>query len=93
VLAVGGGVRNGPWAQATSDQTGLTQTVAQVGTGAALGDAFLAALAVGAVTMDDITRWNPPARTIAPRSDPAHDAAYAIFTDLYARTKGLMHRL
>jgi sugar (pentulose or hexulose) kinase len=46
---VGGGTRNLPWLQATSDLTGLDQTLCRVTTGAAYGDAFLAAQAVGAV--------------------------------------------
>ncbi len=38
VLAVGGGTRNRPWLQATSDFTGLPQEVARVTIGASYGD-------------------------------------------------------
>ncbi len=47
VLAVGGGTQNALWLQATSDLTGLDQTLCRVTTGATYGDAFLAAVAVG----------------------------------------------
>ena len=90
VLAVGGGVRNGPWSQATSDLTGLVQIVREVTTGAAYGDAFLAALAVGAVTPDQIDTWNPVAREITPVARPEYDRLYPTFRALYDRTRDLM---
>ena len=45
VMAVGGGTKNRPWLQATSDMTGLDQTLCRVVSGASFGDAFLASLA------------------------------------------------
>ncbi|MBC7477165.1 MAG: FGGY-family carbohydrate kinase, partial [Pseudorhodobacter sp.] len=57
VLAVGGGTKNQPWLQATSDMTGLDQAVCRVTVGAAFGDAYLAAKAIGVVA--DIAHWNP----------------------------------
>jgi sugar (pentulose or hexulose) kinase len=39
-LAVGGGTKNEPWLQATSDLTGLDQIVCSVTTGASYGNAF-----------------------------------------------------
>jgi xylulokinase len=95
VAAVGGGVRNAVWAQSVSDVTGLAQQVHARATGAAYGDAFLAAVAVGAATREDIRRWNPAARTIAP--DPAGAAAlakgYPLFKRLYLQTRDLMAEL
>lgn len=93
VLAVGGGVQNGLWAQATSDLTGLPQIVRTVTTGAAYGDAFLAALAVGAVAQDDIDSWNPVARRIEPRHVPEYARLYPIYRALYDRTRDLMAAL
>ncbi len=64
--AVGGGTRNAVWAQATSDASGYRQEVCRVTIGAAYGDAFLAALAVGDVSKRDIAGWNPVVRRIVP---------------------------
>jgi xylulokinase len=93
VLAVGGGVRNPAWAQATSDLTGLRQEVRQVTTGAAYGDCFLAALALGAVSPGDIDSWNAPARVIEPRAVPVYDRLWPIYRALYDRTRDLMAAL
>lgn len=94
ILAVGGGTKNAAWLQATSDASGLSQIVAKVTTGAAYGDAFLAAVAIGQATREDISDWNPPERRI----DPAEDAGIyvqrlAMFKDLYQSTKHLAHKL
>lgn len=93
VLAVGGGVQNGPWSQATSDLTGLPQIVRAVTTGAAYGDAFLAALAVGAVGPEGIDTWNPVARRIEPVERAEYTRLYPIFRALYDRTRDLMAAL
>ncbi|MCC7321668.1 MAG: FGGY-family carbohydrate kinase [Rubellimicrobium sp.] len=93
VLAVGGGVGNPAWAQATSDLTGLPQEVRRVTFGASYGDAFLAALSVGAVTRADIDRWNPADRVITPRHVPEYDRLYPIYRELHARNRDLMERL
>ncbi len=66
LLAVGGGTRNRVWSQATSDISGMAQTVCRKTVGACYGDAFLAALAVGDVKKKDILAWNPEERRIAP---------------------------
>ena len=44
IVAVGGGLRNRIWTQATSDASGLRQEVREVSIGASYGDAFLARL-------------------------------------------------
>ena len=66
LLAVGGGTKNKVWSQATSDISGMTQTVCGKTIGACYGDAFLAALAVGDVRKKDILGWNPEERRIVP---------------------------
>jgi xylulokinase len=91
--AVGGGTHNDVWVQATADLAGLTQTVRQRTMGACLGDAFLAAVAVGAVTPDRIEDWNPVARTVSPESVPAYDRQYPLWKALYERTKDIGHAL
>lgn len=93
VLAVGGGTRNAPWMQATSDMTGLDQSVCRITTGASYGDAFLAALAVGQARPGDIARWNPVERIVPAQSHTAYDRQYPIFLTLYERTRDLMAAL
>lgn len=89
VLAVGGGTRNETWLQATSDVSGLSQTVCEKTIGASFGDAFLAAVAVGKADPRDIAAWNPVARTVEARPVPAYRAQYALFRRLYEQTKDI----
>jgi len=95
LLAVGGGTKNPVWHQATSDISGLAQTVCRHTFGASYGDAFLAALALGDVKLSDIRRWNPVARRIRP--DPRHAALYraryAMFQELYRNNRATMAAL
>lgn len=95
LLAVGGGTRNRVWSQATSDVSGLPQTVCRNTVGASYGDAFLAALAVGDVGRKDILAWNPEDRRIVPdrKSRAAYDRQYEVFRELYRQTRLLMARL
>ena len=93
LVAVGGGTRGGLWTRIVSDVTGLAQEVPADTTGAALGDAFLAAAAVGAA--DDVRAWNPITGTIEP--DDEHRALYDEFhrhyRALYGRTADTAHFL
>ena len=92
ILAVGGGTKNAVWMQATSDMTGLDQQVCRVTSGAAYGDAFLAALALGAVQQGDIAIWNPVADTV--KAGPqVYDRQYALFRRLYDQTRDIAHDL
>jgi len=95
ILAVGGGTKNRVWTQATSDVLGKTQVVRSKTVGASYGDAFLAALAVGDAKPADIRAWNPPHSDIV--TDPANTEVYrhqyAVFRDVYDRTRDLMGRL
>ncbi len=95
IFAVGGGVRNKVWLQATSDIIEREQTSLKSNLGAAYGDAFLAALALGDVNANEIGRWNPPEARILPNADlgPLYDRRYAIFRELYVRNRDLMAQL
>ena len=93
VLAVGGGTKNRPWMQATSDLTGLDQAVCRITTGASYGDAYLAALPVGLAQSGDIARWNPVERVVRAEVHEAYAKQYPIFLRLYAQTKDLMAAL
>jgi xylulokinase len=85
IVATGGGTTVPGWVEALADCTGLPVDVAAVPEGAALGDAFLARIAVGLESsMNDAARWARTARTVEP--DPRwHKAAaerYARFREL-----------
>ena len=99
VRAVGGGTQNAVWMQATSDFAGCVQDVCQVTVGASFGDAFLAALAVGAVSgVEVIGQWNPvvPGATVAPASPELRagcDRQYRLWKALYTQTRDIAHAL
>jgi xylulokinase len=91
VRAVGGGTKNAPWLQATSDFSGLAQEVCGITTGASYGDAWLAAQALG--DRADIHAWNPVAHRVMPDRVPAYDRQYPLFLKLYEATKDIAHAL
>ena len=95
IVAVGGGLRNRIWTQATSDISGLRQEARKVSIGASYGDAFLARLALGDVSKSVINQWNPTAFTIEPdrRSARLYKRRYATFLELYPRIRDLMEEL
>jgi xylulokinase len=95
IFAVGGGVRNKVWMQATSDISGRTQILRRRTIGASYGDAFLAALAVGDVTAHAIEDWNPVASEVVADDANAevYRRQYEVFRELYPRTRDLMRRL
>jgi xylulokinase len=95
IHSVGGGLRNPIWTQATSDVSGCAQETHKVGIGAAYGDAFLAALAIGDVSREAIKSWNPAASRIDPEpaNTDVYRRRYAVFRALYAQTKDLMATL
>lgn len=93
VLAVGGGTRNRLWLQSTSDFADLPQIVSEKTVGASYGDAFLAALGVGAAAEGDIARWNPPAETVMSQHTGLHARQSALFRRLYAQTRDIAHML
>jgi xylulokinase len=93
ILAVGGGTRNEVWMQATSDMSGAGQIVCEKTVGASYGNAFLAAVAVGKAMPDEITEWNPVARTVRAERVAAYDRQYPLFKALYTATRDIAHAL
>jgi xylulokinase len=95
VYAAGGGTQNTVWVQATSDASGQAQIMREKTIGASYGDAFLAALAIGDVRLEDIRQWNPVTTEILPRPEfrALYDRRYGLFRQLYENTKGLMREL
>ncbi len=73
--------------------THVAQHVCEKTIGASYGDAFLAALAIGAAKPKDILDWNPNASTVTPESVPAYATQYPLWKRLYAQTKDLMQAL
>ena len=93
VMAVGGGTKNRPWLQATSDMTGLDQTLCRVVSGASFGNAFLASLAVGRAQPADIAQWNPASEVIHATHHAAYSRQYPLFRRLYEATKDIAAEL
>lgn len=95
IVAVGGGLRNPIWTQATSDICGLRQEARKVSIGASYGDAFLARLALGDVAKSAIKQWNPAAFAIEPdpRNARVYERRYATFRKLYPRIRDVMEEL
>jgi xylulokinase len=77
--------------QATSDFSKIDQVVSEKSTGASYGNAFLAALAVGAVAESDITRWNPAITTIKTKHSVLHAEKNKLFRQLYEDSKEIAH--
>ncbi len=90
IFAVGGGVQNALWIQATSDICNQAQIVREKSVGASYGDAFLAALAVGDVAPDVIETWNPVIRSTEPVPCDAYRVGYEMFRNLYDTTRHMM---
>ena len=93
--AVGGGVKNDVWSQATSDVTGMAQIVREKSVGASYGNAFLTAVALGEAQWRDIDLWNPIVSTIEPL--PENSTLYrqrlALFKQYYLNTREILSDL
>lgn len=95
-VAVGGGAKAELLLQIVSDVTGIEQELPAQTIGASYGDAFLAGLATGLVSLADLeTQWVRMARRFVP--DPQRQALYQeyyrIYRALYPHTKEDMHSL
>ncbi len=93
VYAVGGGTKNAVWMQATSDLGGVPQILRERTVGASYGDAFLAAVAVGAAEPEQMADWNPVAQTVTPERVPAYERQYPLWKALYTQTRDIAHAL
>jgi len=93
VYAVGGGTRNAVWMQATSDLGKVPQILRERTVGASYGDAFLAAVAVGAADPGQMADWNPIAQTVTPERVPAYERQYPLWRALYTGTRDIAHAL
>jgi xylulokinase len=97
VIAVGGGAASRLWLRIVSDVTGLAQELPDKVIGAAYGDAYLAATAVG-LAERDASVGHPWVRIVdRVEPDPAtrahYDARYGLYRSLYRKTRDLVHAL
>lgn len=93
---IGGGARSGTWCQIFSDV--LERTIHQVADplGAnARGAAFLAGVALGRMSFEDVPGRVPVARAFQPRSAhrEAHAERFAAFRELHRHNRGIYARL
>ena len=89
----GGGASHPLWPQIVSDVTGLSQDVRGGSAQAGVGAALLAAIAVGAATLD--TQWRAAGATVFPREElcPLYDELYGQFRELRLSTLPHAHAL
>jgi xylulokinase len=95
LVAIGGGVQNRLWLQIVSDVTGREQD-ARTSPGACYGDAMMAAVSVGIMRrLNETRRWLAPGAAVHPDPEASafYAARYAMYRELYERTRELMHRL
>lgn len=91
-IAVGGGARTETWPQLVSDVAGISQLVPRHTVGAALGDAMLAAEALG---IEGTAAWNPVDRVIHPRPENAgtYTELFALYLRAYLDSRAVTHAL
>ena len=89
----GGAASHILWPQIVSDVTGLVQDVHRGPAQASLGAALLAAIAVGAATLE--TQWRRPGIRVVPREEtrPLYDELYGWFRELTQTTLHHAHAL
>lgn len=94
IRAVGGGTKNAVWLQAISDISGYPQEVVG-GSGAAQGDAMLAACAVGMTRPDRLDDWVDVQRSVAPRTElaPLYARQSAAYRAFYRATRDIVSDL
>ena len=93
VVAVGGGTGNTLWPEIVSSVTGHPQFITRETVGAALGDAVLAANAIGAGA--DTAHWNPVVDSVEPRPEwkNTYDALWPDYLALHERTREIQQAL
>jgi len=96
ILSVGGGTKNVALLQIVADIAGVELTVPEVQMGAAYGDAFMAAVGIGAYrSASEIGQWVRYREPVVPRR-AYHDryrAGFKRYRELYEATKPIMREL
>lgn len=98
--AIGGAAKSAVWMQLAADILGRPVAVTTVTEGAALGVALLGARAAGILQSDNemdaiVASHSHQDRVFEPRPHHAkrYDERFAIYREIYARTKDLSHRI
>ncbi|MCP2258916.1 xylulokinase [Streptoalloteichus tenebrarius] len=93
LVAVGGGTRGGLWTRIVSDVVERDQQVPERTVGACLGDAMLAATALGVDVVPE--EWNPVRSVVRPNSEnaPRYREFYRRYRQLYDSTADIAHFL
>lgn len=95
-VAVGGGTKSELLLQIVTDITGIEQELPEKTIGACYGDAFLAGMGIGSLTLENLEReWVRIAKRFVPNaaSKAAYEEYYQVYKDLYPHTREVMHRL
>jgi len=95
ITSVGGGTKNRLWSQIVSDISDQPQLLREKIIGAAYGDCFLGALAIGAAQPQDIEKWNPPVQILQPDAMMVdfYKRGFKTFKMLYEQIKNLNHQI
>lgn len=96
IISVGGGTKNPVWLQSVSDCTGLRQMIPRITIGAAYGNAFLCALALGwYADIRQVAEWVEHDYTVEPiqAHKSIYDHGYRLYRRLYEQTKDIMNEL
>jgi xylulokinase len=94
-IAVGGGTASRLWVQIVSDVTGLVQEIPDRLMGAAYGDAFLAAAAIGLRNGDARVPWVKVVDRVEPdpRNRDLYARRYELYRELFTATQPIVHEL
>jgi len=95
VTSVGGGTKAPEWLQTISDVCGIRQTVPEVTIGASYGDAMLAGIGIGAMTVADIKKAVKAKYVTEPDMEKhaQYEPMKKHFAELYKRNADIMHEL
>lgn len=94
IIAVGGGTRARKWMQIVADITGRSLIVGD-DYGASFGDALLAAMAVGELSIQEIIEDRSDRNGVIPNLENTerYKPFVNMYTELYEATKNMMHQL
>jgi len=95
IIAVGGGTKNNIWTQIVSNVGNFDQIVPSTTIGASYGDAFLAGLASGMLSLSDLDNWVKSKNIIKPNLEHhrIYKHYYNQYLDLYKNTKDIVYKL
>jgi xylulokinase len=95
VVAVGGGTKSEKWMEIVSSIAGITQIIPELTIGASYGDAFLAGMATGKLSLSNLKEWVKIKTEIAPNKTTKnfYHSLYDDYLALYKQNRNLLHHL